>query len=93
MRDTCDEIHIKQYKHSGRILSTFSVESHDIYYFNIFRVIKLFHHFCVEDEIYAMSYKKQRSILNDSLFIQNGMRNWDGFITWDERLINMGYGL
>ena len=38
-----------------------------------------------------MSYKKERSISNASLLIQNGMRKWEDYITWDERLINISY--
>ena len=93
MRDTCDEIHRKQYKQLRTLFITLCLESHDRYYFDILRMIKLFYHLYIENEIYAMSYKKQRRILNDSLFIQNGMRKWDYYIKWYERLINMGYWL
>ena len=54
-------------------------------------MITLFYHFYVENEIYAMSYKKEVTVLHESLFVSNGMRKWGASITWDEILINNGY--
>ena len=81
MIDTCNEIHRKIYKQLSTLFTTLCLESYDRYYLNIFRVITLFYNLCVEHEIYAMSYKNERTILYDSLFIYNGMRKWYYFIT------------
>ena len=91
MIDIYDEIHRKKYKQLMTLFITFYLESHDRYYFNILRMIILFYHLYVDHEIYSMSYKKESIIINDSLLIKNGMRRRDDYITWYERLINMGY--
>ena len=59
IRDTCDEIHRKQYKQLSTLFITLCIESHDRYYFNILSMITLFYHLHVEHEIYAMSYKNK----------------------------------
>ena len=56
------------------------IKSYYRYYFNLLSIITLFCNFYFEHEIYAMSYKNKE-----------GMRKWDDYITWDERLINMRY--
>ena len=38
------------------------LESHDGYYFNIFRMITICYHLYVEHEIYAMAYLKKSII-------------------------------
>ena len=58
MRDTCDEIHRKQYTQLKKIFIPWCLESHNRYYFNISRMITLCYHFYVDNEIYAMEYKK-----------------------------------
>ena len=60
MRDTCDEIYGKKYRQLRDALVPFCIESHDIYYFNILRIITLLYHLYIEHEIYEWSYKKQK---------------------------------
>ena len=91
MRYTCNEIHIKQYKQLRTLFTLLCLKSHNIYYFNILRMIKLFYHLYVKHEMYSMPYKEKIQFHDDFLYIQNGIHKWDDYITWDERLINMGY--
>ena len=58
MRDTCDEIHINIYKELTTLFIPFFLESHDIYYLNIFMIIIFFNHLYIEHEIRAMAYLK-----------------------------------
>ena len=82
MRDTCDEIHRKQYKQLITLFIPLFLESHNRYYFNILRMIALFYHLYIDYEIYAMAYFKNISILHDTLFIQNTIVKWDDYSTW-----------
>ena len=56
MRDTCDEIHIKQYKQLRTLFIPLFIYSNDRYYFNLLRMITSFYQFYIEHEIYAMAY-------------------------------------
>ena len=67
IRDTCNKIHIKQYKKLETLFVLLCLQSYDIYFFNILRIINLFYHMYVEHEIYVMSYKKEGTILHDYL--------------------------
>ena len=82
MRDTCDEIHMKQYKKLGTLFIPLCLELHERYYFNILRMITLFYHLYVYHEIYAMVYNKKESFLNDHIFIQSTMIKWYGDSSW-----------
>ena len=77
MRYICYEIHRKLYKQLRTLFVTLCLESHDRYYFNILRMITIFHHLYIEHEIYGMAYKKEGTILNESLFIENKTSKWD----------------
>ena len=63
MRDTHKEIHRKQYIQFSIFFIPSCIESHDIYYFNILRIITLLYHFYIEHEIYDMSHLKIETIL------------------------------
>ena len=76
MRDTCIEIHRKQFKHLRKLFINLCIESHDWYYFNILRMITLCYNFFVEHEIYAMAYNKKINHLYDHLFIKNTLSKW-----------------
>ena len=86
IRDTCDEIHRKQYKQLRKIFIPLCLESHGGYYFNILRMITIFYNLYVEHEIYSMANKKERSILHYSLLIQNTTSKCDYDGTWGELL-------
>ena len=91
MRDACNEIRRNRYKQPKKLFIPLYLESHEMCYFNILRMITLFYHLYVEHEIYAISYKKERTTPHDSLFKQRVISRSDDCITWDERLINNGY--
>ena len=61
MRDTRDEIYRKQYKQLKNVFIPLCIESHDIYYFNVLRMITILYNFYIEYEIYEMSYNKKKS--------------------------------
>ena len=85
MRDKCDEIHRKQYKQLMTLFITLCLESHDRYYFNVLRMITIFI-ICTLSMKYMPWHIKKRTILHDSLFMQNTMSKLDGDITWEEIL-------
>ena len=82
MRDTCDEIQIKQYKKLRRLLIPLFLDLHDRYYLNILRMITLFYHLYIDHERYSMEYFKNVSIFHDTLFIRNTRSKWYDDITW-----------
>ena len=86
MRETCNKIYRKQYIQLRDIFITLFLESHDIYYLNIFIMIKLLYHLYIEHEIYYLSYFKNKTNINDNLFIKIAINDWDDFITFDEKI-------
>ena len=77
MRDTCDEIHRKQYNNLRTLFIPLCLKSHDRNYLNILRMITILNHLYVEHEIYAVAYNKKRNRPNDHLFLQNTISKWD----------------
>ena len=71
MRDTCNEIHRKQFKHLRKLFIPLCLESYYVYYFNILRMINLFYHLYVEHEIYAIEYNKKGNHTYEHPFIKN----------------------
>ena len=69
MRYTCDEIHRKKYKKLRTLFIPLCLDSHDIYYFNILRVVNIFTIFTFSVN-YMSWHIKNRTILHDSIFIQ-----------------------
>ena len=91
MRDTCDDIHGKKYRQLVDFSVPLCLESHDIYYFNILRMITLLYNLYIEHEIYDISYHKRRNFLNANLFIENIMSQWNDSITFDEEIRKMEF--
>ena len=86
MRDTCDEIHKKQYKQLRKIFIPLCLESHDIYYFNILSMITLFIICTLSMKYMPWHIPKGRNLLNDHISIKNTMSKWVGGSSWGGEL-------
>ena len=82
MRDTCDEIQIKQYKKLRTLLIPLFIDSHDRYYLNVLWMTTLFYRLYIDHERYSVAYLKNVSIFHETLFIRNTRSKWDDDITW-----------
>ena len=77
MRDTCAQLFVGKYKQLRKRFIHFCLNSPDIYYFNILRIITLVYHMYIDYEIYNLAYNTRKIIIYDILFIEYTMVEWD----------------
>ena len=75
----------------GTLFIPLCLKSHERYYFNMLRMIKLLYHMYIEHEIYHIVYNKVQNCLNEYQFIEGTMSEWDGYITFSNILRNKVY--
>ena len=75
MRDTCDELFIKQHIQLRKLFIPLFIESDYRYCFNILSISILLYYLYDEHEIYHMAYNKIINRPTDNLFIEVTISN------------------